>query len=395
MYGGGRGASRTRHRAHNLLVAGEVALAVSLVVAASLFGETLFRLTSQPLGFRPDNIVVAGMRFPRDPAVTPQIRQARNEELLARLREMPGVVAAAVTSTAPFSGSYGSNSLTIDDKPGLKAESNRHVVSEEYFRALDIPVIRGRLFDRTDVAGTLTAVVTEEFERRYMDGQAVGKTFTLNRNVHRVIGVVPATKHRRFSDEAGPAMYLLSRQLPSWGTPHVIVRTATDARAMLSPARRAIEAFDPQSSIVTLETMADMMRRSVAEERYRATLSLAFGITALVLAAMGLYGLIARLVADRRREIGVRLALGAQRAAVVRLVLRHALWLVAAGLLVGIPAALAASSLVATLLYGVTPTAAHTFLIATAVLATAGVAAAVVPAIRASHTDPAIALRAE
>jgi predicted permease len=395
MYGGSRGAGRTRFRAHNIVVASEVALAVSLVVAASLFGETLLRLTSQPVGFRPDDLVVAGLRFPRVSAATEQERLTRNEELLARLKALPGVDAAAVASTAPFSDSYGSNTITIDGKPELKAETNRHVVSEEYFRTLQIPIVRGRGFDASDVAGGYAAVVTQEFERRYLDGDALGKRFTLNGNVHRVIGVVPATKHRRLSDDAGPAMYILNRQVPQWTTSYVVVRTAMDGGGMLATIRRAIESFDPRTSIVTLDTMSDLMRRSVAEERYRATLSLAFGGTALMLAAMGLYGLIGRMVTDRRREIGVRLALGAQRSAVVRLVLRQAALLVAAGLIAGIPAALAGSSAVSTLLYGVTPTGAHTFVLATAVLAAAGLAAGLIPAIRASHTDPAIALRAE
>jgi ABC-type antimicrobial peptide transport system permease subunit len=141
--------------------------------------------------------------------------------------------------------------------------------------------------------------------------------------------------------------------------------------------------------------MTDMMRRSVAEERFRARLSVAFGATALALAALSLYGLISRLVAERRREIGVRLALGAPRGSVLRLVMRQALLLVIAGVIIGVPASVGASSLVESLLYGVTPTSPHTFIVAVAVLTGAAAAAAMLPAMRAARTDPVVVLRAE
>lgn len=395
VYGGGRGAVPTTHRVHRVLVAAEVALAVMLVTGASLFGETLLRMTSQPLGFNPDNLVVASLRFPRDRTITPAVRLTRNETLVDRLAALPGVAATTVTSTAPFSGGYGSNGITIDDKPGLEAQSSRHVVSESYFSAVGIPIVKGRGFDATDMPGTYTAVVSREFERQYLDGEAIGKRFTLNDNVHQVIGVVPATKHRRFTDEAGPAMYILNRQLPAWGTPQFIVRTAVDGQSQLAAIRQAIEAAEPQASIVSLETMRTMMRRSVADERFRATLSVGFGVTALLLAAMGLYGMITRLVSDRRREIGVRLALGAQQGAVLRLVLRHAMQMVFAGVLLGVPAALGAASLVRSMLFGVAPTAPHTFVLVVALLtASAGVAAGL-PAFRASRTNPAQVLRSD
>jgi putative ABC transport system permease protein len=394
--GGGRGTTRARSRAHSVLVVSEVAIAVMLVTAASLFSETLLRMTSEPVGFRPENLVVTSLRVPPDTAVTAEMRVRRNDDLVSRLASLPGVDAATATSTAPFSGSYGSNSIAVEGKPSeVNAEASRHIVTDDYFRTLGIPIVKGRGFERTDVSGDFVAVVTREFERRFMDGDAVGKRFTVNKNVHRIVGVVPATKHRRYTDEAGPAFYALNRQLPGWSTGTFIVRTTTDGQSMLSAVRTVIESAEPQSSIVTLETMRDMMRRSVAEERYRAVLSVVFGATALLLAAMGLYGLIARAAAERQREIGVRLALGAQRGAVLRLVLRQALVLVFAGVLIGVPTAMSASGLVASLLYGVTPASPHTFVLAAALLGSVAVVAALLPARRAARTDPVTVLRAD
>jgi putative ABC transport system permease protein len=395
MHGGGRGASRKRYGVHNFVVVAEVALAVILVAAASLFSESLLRLTGEQVGFRPENLIVASVRVARDPSITAPARVARNDALVSQLAALPGIEAATLTSTAPFSGSYGSNGITINDKGGMRADANRHIVGDSYFRTIGIPVIKGRGFEPTDQAGDFVAVVTEEFERRYLDGSAVGKRFTLNKDLLTVVGVVPATKHRRYSDDVAPAFYALNRQLPTWATPQFIVRSSIDGAAMLAAVRKTIEAADPLASITTLETMRDMMRRTVAEERYRATLALIFGATGLLLAAMGLYGLIARGVADRQREIGVRVALGAQRNAVVALVLRQTLGLVAIGLFAGVAMSLAGSDLVATLLYGVTATTPHIFVVAIVLLGATALAAAIVPARRATRIDPVIALRTE
>jgi putative ABC transport system permease protein len=394
MHGGSRGSSRRRYGAHNALVIAEVALAVMLVAAASLFSETLLRLTSMPLGFRPENLVVASLLVPRDLTSTPEMRARRNEDLAAALAALPGIEAAAFTSSAPFGSSYGTNTITLLDHADEKADASRHVVSESYFRTLGMAIVKGRGFDRSDRAGDYAAVVNEEFERRFMKGDAVSRRFTFNRNVHHIVGVVAATRHRQYREEAGPAFYVLHRQVPTWTTAQFIVR-ATSGATVMPAVRKTIESFEPLASIATLETLGDAMRRSVADERYRATLSVVFGATALLLATMGLYGLIARAVAERRREIGVRVALGAPRRAVMALVLRHAMVLVVVGVAVGIPLALAASQLFAALLYGVAATAPHTFVLASVLLGGTALAAALVPARRAAEVDPVIALRAD
>jgi ABC-type antimicrobial peptide transport system permease subunit len=226
-----------------------------------------------------------------------------------------------------------------------------------------------------------------------MDGEALGKRFTLNGDVHEIIGVVPIVKHREYDDVAAPAFYVINRQLPQWATPHYVIRTRSDAAAAIPMIRQAIESAEPRSAITLIDTMEAMMARSVAEERFRTQLSATFGATALLLAALGIYGLIARDVADRRREIGVRMALGADGRRVTTMVLRQAVTLVAVGLAIGVPAAFAGSRLVESLLFGVTAASPHAFAIVGAVLATAAICASLIPARRAARVDPVTAMR--
>jgi predicted permease len=393
---GGRDAGLRRRHAYQLIVACEVALAMVLLAAAGLMGQTLLRLTAQPVGFDPGNLVVASIRLPRDPAATPARRAARTDAIVGGLSALPGVIDAAATSSAPFSGGSGGNSIQIEGKTFERDPSaNRHIVTERYFATLRIPIVKGRGFEPGDRPGEHVAVVTPEFERAFMDGEAIGRRFTLNGDVHRVVGVAAATKHREYSDETAPGFYALNRQLPSWATQTFVVRTATPAEGAIRTVRDALETIEPTSSLVTIDTMAAMMRRSVAEERFRAQLSLAFGASAMVLAGLGLYALVARGVADRRREIGVRMALGARPGDVLRMVFGQGLRLVGAGLAVGIPAALAASRLAGSLLYGVRPTEPYTFAAVALLLVSTAAAATLLPARRAARIDPVSALRAD
>ena len=255
-------------------------------------------------------------------------------------------------------------------------------------------IVRGRGFLPEDQFGMHAAVVTDEFERILMDGNAVGKRFVLNGDEHSIVGVVRATKSRRYTDEPSIAMYALVRQLPQWPTNTFIVRVGTDGERLMPQVRRAILDDASQASFLALDTMTSMTRRSVAEERYRAQLTAAFGILAVVLSAIGLYGLVARSVTDRRREMGVRLALGADAIAVRRLVMRQALLLVGFGLVAGVPAAVAVSYALQRFLFGVAPASPAILALAAGVLALAATVAAFVPALRAGRTNPVEALRA-
>jgi putative ABC transport system permease protein len=391
---GGRTEGLGRRRGQRMIVAAEVALAVVLLTTATLLGESFFRLTALPIGFDTRNLVLVSPRLTPQPHATPEQRRQRTDNLVQALAALPGVSGVAATSTAPFSGSGGSNSIEIEGRTfAERPNANRHIVTENYLDVLGIPVLKGRGFASSDLHGGHVALVSQEFERQFMDGEAIGKRFTLNGDVHEIVGVVPVVKHREYDDRAAPAFYAINRQLPQWTTPHYVIRTRSDAAAAIPMIRQAIESAEPRSAITLIETMEAMMARSVAEERFRTQLSAMFGATALLLAALGIYGLIARDVADRRREIGVRMALGADGRRVTTMVLRQAVTLVAVGLAVGVPAAFAGSRLVESLLFGVTAAAPHAFAIVSVVLAAAAICASVIPARRAARVDPVVVMR--
>ena len=390
-----RGGSAPRSRAYRWVVAAQVALAVVLLLGAGLLTETVRQLVSQPLGFDADRLVVTSLRLPPIAGATAAQRAARMQALVDRLAAAPGVRSAAATSTAPFSGSSGGSSFQIPGRTfDRDPNANRHIVTERYFETLGVRLLKGRVFGGTDQSGTHAAVVTDEFERVFMDGDALDKRFVLNGDEHTIIGVIAAPKHRRFTDQPPIAFYALSRQLPAWPTPTLIAKTAGDPEAYLSTLRQIVAAAEPQASFVTLETMTTMTQRSIADERYRAQLALIFGGMAVLLSAIGLYGLVTSVVNERRREMGIRVALGARPTQVRGLVLIHALRLVGAGLLVGVPAALAAAQGLASFLFGVPPTSPAVVLLVVATIAVAAFLAALGPAVRASRIHPAEALRA-
>ena len=395
MREGGRDPGARRTRGYRWIVASQVALTTVLLVGAGLLVETVRQKASQPLGFDADRLAVTSLRLRPIPGTTGVQRLARTQALTDRLASIPGITSAAATSTAPFSGSAGSSGFQIPGKTfPTPVSANRHIVTDHYFDTLGIGPLKGRLFDGTDQFGGHAAVITDEFERVHFEGQAVGKHFVLNGDEHTVVGVVRAAKHRRYTDDPLISFYALSKQLPQWPTPTLIVRADGDPELLLSTIRKAILEVEPQAAFFTLETMKTMTRRSIAEEEYRARLSVAFGALAVLLSATGLYGIVARSVADRKREMGVRLALGAAPSTVRGLVFRQALGVVAVGLVVGVPTALIAAKSLKAVLYGVTPSSPLIIASALGAIVLAAVVAALGPAVRAGRVDPVKALKA-
>jgi hypothetical protein len=303
------------------------------------------------------------------------------------------VEAVAATSAAPFTNNNSSSVLRIPSRPDARQNASRHIVTADYFRAMGIRPAKGRVFDETDQQGSFAAVVTEEFERTLLDGDAVGKSFIVNDNVHSIIGVVASPKHRGYTEDAWRGFYLLSRQVPSWELPTLIVRAQGRPSLLLPELRRAIIDVERGAAFSLLETMETVVGRSITEERFRAQLAGAFSVLALLMATIGLYGVVARAVQARTRELGVRLALGAQPGAVSAMVFRYALGLGARGILIGLPAALLASNAIGAFLYGVAPWSPLVIAAATSVVALATTTAALAPAIRASRIDPLRAMR--
>ena len=406
----GRSVARFRGRSQPMIVSCQVALAVILLAAAALLGETVIRLTSLPVGFDDRGLLVLSIVPSRSLAPNVPRRTQMEGALLEHIRGLPGVESAAATASPPFGTSYGSNTVEVSGRPGESLVTQRHIVSEGFFETMRIPILRGRGFEPTDAARQLAgpappgtdvteslgvAIVSREFEFRYLGGNGLGQRLRFNRTWFDVVGVVADVKARQYAEETGPAFYVYSRQIPYIVGGQFVVRLSGDPTSFIPTLRAAITGFDSRIAIASVETMRTLMERTVANQRYRATLSSAFGAAALVLAAIGLFGLLSRAVSERQREIGVRIAVGARPMDVVRLILSEAGRPVAAGLFAGIVAALGSSRVIQSQLYGVRPTDPHTFVLVSVVLSAAALAATAPPALRASRVDPVTSLRAD
>jgi ABC-type antimicrobial peptide transport system permease subunit len=328
---------------------------------------------------------------------------ARDEQVFERVAAVPGVIEIASAHAVPFFTPPVRSSIVLDGRPGVE----RHdvlvqTVSERYFSLMQIRLVSGRLFNASDRPGASdAAVVTPAFERQFFPGGAVnqrfrlvyGAKFALSVPFH-VIGVVGDVKRQEFSDDDRPSFYTFDRQADGGAAQtHYIIRGSPDVASLLPAVRQAITEVSPQLVVTSTALMEERVARSVAEERFRAMLSGAFGLTALTLAAVGLYGVIVRRTTDRRREFGVRVALGARPADVGGLVLRDAAILMACGFALGLPGAYATAQVTQSLLFGVSASSPYVFALTAATLALVAGVASFLPARRASLADPVAALR--
>jgi putative ABC transport system permease protein len=400
----GRGGTpeRSRQRLRAGLVILQTALAVVLLVGAGLLTRTLVALQSVELGYEVDRVLVFRVSPPFDRHSGPE-GQARFFDILhERLRALPGVEAVGHTGIAPLNGAP-TSSLAIDGNPapGEKLpEVDYGAVSDDYFAALGIPVLQGRPFMPDDNAGSpMVAVINESLAKRWFpDGDAVGSRIRLGPNPQAqwrtIVGVVGDTRENGAATPARPMAYESMRQQP-WGSAEVLVRTSGDPMALLPTARRIVSDLDERVPLVGIRTLGDAVDNTLAPRRTPMMLLIAFAALALLLAAVGLYGVTAYAVVARTREIGVRVALGAERSRVVGLVLRQGLATAVPGLLLGLVAAAFLTRLMRALLFGVEPLDAVTFVAVPLVLLTVTLVALAVPARRATRVDPMVALRTE
>jgi predicted permease len=407
--GGGR-ASRRGRTAKAVLVVTEVALAVVLVTGAGLLGRSFLRLTSTDPGFRPEGVLTFGVSLPDARYGKPEAAEAFAAALAERLSTLPGVEAAGGIFGLPLSGFSFSISLSDLDGRALDPEEQERlsaqirVVTPDAFRALGIPLRGGRGIAESDRHGAPPVVVLNEAAARHLFGGedplghrlTIGTGFGLGWGAAggEVVGIVGDVRDQAIAAPPRPTIYLAHRQMPV-GFLAVVLRTAGDPVALAGPAAEEVRRLDPELAVFDVRPMGELVAGSVAASRFYASMIAAFAATALLLAAVGLYGVLAFSVGERAREIGVRMALGAARADVLRLVLRQGVLLTGAGLGIGLAAAAGASRLLASLLYGTTPTDPATFAAVPAVLAAAALAAIYVPARRALRLDPVAVLRQE
>jgi len=401
-------AQTTRSRFFNVLVVAEVALAFVLLAGAGLLVKSFLRLTSVDPGFKPDSILTVGVTLPEGGYPGAVEMQRFSTSAIERLHGVPGVVYAGAINWLPLGGNFLSGDFAVEGVPdwprGLTV--GKPAVSPEYFHAMAIPVLRGRAFsDRDDAQAPGVVIVTDTLARRLWPGQdALDKRVKLgfgrgaSEPWSTVVGVVGDVKQMALSDTTIPALYMPLSQAPRpflLRNLNFVVRTDGDPASAAAAIRHQIRTVDADLPFDRVVTMRQVLSDSVSEPRFRSVVFGSFAIVALVLVAIGILGVLAHSVTRRTREIGVRMALGAQRVDVLSLVVRQALAMTIAGVALGAIGAAALTRLLASFLFEVRPLDPATFASAAALLVGVALAASYVPARRASSVDPVVALRAE
>jgi putative ABC transport system permease protein len=399
------GSQRTvggRRRTPRALVVAEVALALVLLVSSGLLFRSLTHLFAVPLGFDSRGLLTlqvqaVGRRYGSDAAI-----EQLYERQLDAVRRVPGVVSAGFSSQLPLSGDrdqYGAHFPATQSLPEDTYGAYRYAVSPGYIESLHIPLVRGRLIDEGDAATTPhVAVISESLANaRFPDRSPLGQEVRIGPSLpFTIVGVVGDVRQASLASDNPQAVYLHAAQ--SWfaDSPRSFVVKATGNAAALAPAvRDAIWSVDKDQPISRVAMLGDLIAASAAERRFALILFEAFGMIALVLATVGIYGVLAGSVTDRTREIGVRLALGATRREIVALVVRQGMTLTAFGLVIGLGGAAVATRGLVTLLFGVSRLDPMTYAGVVALLVAASAIACWLPAVRAARVDPAVTLRAE
>jgi putative ABC transport system permease protein len=411
---GGRSGQRARHG----LVVAQIALSLALLVGAGLLLRSYVRLSRVDPGFRADDVLVVDLNLNAPAYRDPARAAALVDALVPRVAALPGVRAAGAAETLPLGGPPPASDFRIigrpEPPPNDEPEAIFGAATPSYFAALDVDVVRGRVFEaRDDEHAPRVAVINEALARRYWPGEdPIGKQLAISVEALRfdrpdapprldfpgaareVVGVVRDVPHDGLTDVARPEIFIPYRQRPARSL-SVVARTTGDPLAIAAAVRRELAALDPDQPIARTSTMALRVAGSLGAPRARTAIVALFGVVAVLLAGVGVYGVVAYGVAQRTRELGVRLALGARQADLARLVVREGVALVAAGLTVGTAAAWVGSRALGALLYGVDAADALTFAVVPCLVAAVALLATWIPAQRAARIDPAASLRAD
>jgi len=400
---GAAGGRRARLQA--ILVASEVALALVLLSGAGLLAKSLLLLRRVDPGFRPDHVLTMRLDLPDRDFDTGEKIRSFDAALLERLAALPGVRAAAAVTTLPFTGNNSWTFITPEgrppDPPGQEPRVGRIVASPDYFRAMRIPILQGRSILSSDVESSpRVAVINQELARRYWPGESpIGKRF---RRPHadekspwiEVVGVSGDVRHRGLEAPVRPEMYFAFAQAPETGV-SLVLATTPDPAGLAEAVKREIHAIRPDQAVSSVRTMGRWVADDISSDSLWTWLTAAFAASAAALAAMGLYAVVSLAVGQSRREIGIRMALGAQARDVLSLVLSRFLRFAGAGMAAGLAATLALSRIVSSLLYSVRPTDPQVLSAICLLLAAAVFVASYFPPRRATRVDPARALRSD
>jgi putative ABC transport system permease protein len=426
--GGGRTSSEgaRRQRARGTLVVAQIALALVLLAAAGLTLKSFWHAQNAPLGFNPHGILTMNLSLPKARYPTDEKIAAFNAQLLERLSAIPGVSGAAIGANNPFDDNEWDSYFHLTGTPptphGKEPSAEVNVISPDYFRVMEMPILRGRGFGPQDTfslhraspvrdgfsGAPRSVIIDESFARRYFPGKdPIGQQIDDNQADEKkqpppmtIVGVVPRTRNEAPGENNVekfnfPQMYFCAAQYPQ-DENTLLIRIATgDPLSIVAAVKREVQVLDPDQPVASISTMESNVATSLATRRLIMTLLGAFAALALILASVGLYGVMALTVTQRTRELGIRLALGAARSDVFRLVLSHGALLVSVGITVGLIGAIAASRALSSVLYGVGTLDLPAFAIAIIALAVVALLACFLPARRATQVDPIVALRAE
>jgi predicted permease len=392
-----------RPRLQQAIVVGEVALAIVLLVAAGLMGRSFAHRLGVDPGFRADDVLALRITLPRDRYET-DARLAFADELLERMRALPGVSDAALGSDLPLRGNSSAAMLVVDERPDDRVRYYVHKVTPDYFRTLGIPLLAGRSIEATDRPDSPpVVVVTEEMARRFWPpGEAVGRRIRLGSAegpVATVVGVVRTPRFRDLTTDPGAA-----RTDPDVFFPlaqrqdrvlEIALRSRGEPASLTNAVRAQVAALDPGVPVHAVRSLAESVREQTATSRFGSIVMSSFSVLALLLAAIGIYGLLAFLVSLGTREIAIRMALGAGAPRVRRLVVGQAMLLVGIGVVLGLAGGVAAAQALSSQLFGVSPTDPATLVTVTVTVLAAALAASWLPARRASRVEPQAVLRGE
>jgi putative ABC transport system permease protein len=398
--GRGGGGSLERNRTRNLLVVLETAIAVVLLVGAGLLIRSLVRLQNTHPGFDAENALTLNLDLSEKKYDSPEKTASFFSQLENRLMALPGVEAVGMTTELPLSGQPNDTGFTVAGRPPVRPNERYGAdfrrVNRQLFQAMRIPLLRGRQFTEQEVsAGAPVLIVSESLARAVFPNEdPLGQRllFGPTDSPREIIGIVGDVSHRGLELRKFPTMYL---PMHATGWKNLVIRTTADPLSLASAVRREIKALDSELALAGVKSLEQVVYESVAEPRYRTTLLGLFAGVALLLAAIGLYGVLSYAVTQRTHEIGIRMALGARGADVLRLIIGQGIKLALIGVLLGLGAALALTQLMKTLLFEVKATDPLTFIAIAMLLAFVALVACWIPARRATKVDPMVALRTE
>ena len=394
------------HSFRKAMVIGQVGLSLLLVIGTGILARSFVNLLKSDPGFQAEHLVTLEVTVPALKYSTPDTLSAAYQRILDKLPSTPGIQSAGLVKPLPMSGTQEETVFTIENRPPIKPENlpiaSYTIVSPDYFAAAHVPMLSGRAFtDADDSKSPWVVIISQSFARQFFPNQdPIGQRVKLPASWYpgmTVVGVAADVKKFALSDSPGPEMYVPYKQkpYPAMQTVSVVLRTSRSASALTEDLRKNVASVDPELAVANVQPMDEIVAQSLSAQRLSASVLGAFSLAALALTVLGIYALIAFTVTERIYEMGIRLALGAQKADIVRLIFGDGTPLVAWGVGIGLVLSLAASRFIRGFVYGIAPLDPITFVVAPALLLLAAGFAIYLPARRASHVDPVVSLKSE